>query len=40
MKVNVFIIIPGRSYSKLNNVVECHVIKTTDEIKSVQVATV
>jgi hypothetical protein len=40
MKEYVFIILPGRSYSKLNNVVECHVIKTTDEVKSIQVATV
>jgi hypothetical protein len=39
MEVNVFIIIPGRSYSKLNNVVQCHVIKTTDDVKSIQVAT-
>jgi hypothetical protein len=39
MKMNVFIEIPGRSYSKLNNIVECHVIKSTNVVKSIQVAT-
>jgi hypothetical protein len=35
MNVHVFIKIPGRSYSKLNNAVECNVIKTTDEVATV-----